>query len=82
MERKKYAVVTSTGLEVFENNSKLMCKAYIRQAIKKGSKPGFLSIAENWLEETRCNTCTEATECPAFHTGVIYPCPHYHQEEA
>lgn len=73
MGRKKYMIVTNTGLEVFESNSKLMCKAYIRQAVKKGSKPGFLSIAEDWPEETRCDTCAKAAECPAFHTGVIYP---------
>ena len=35
-----------------------------------------------WPIETRCDTCAEAAECPAFHTGVIYPCPYYHQEEA
>ncbi len=82
MGRKKYMVVTNTGLEVFESNSKLMCKAYIRQAVKKGSKPGFLSIAEDWPEETRCDTCAKAADCPAFHTGVIYPCPYYYQKEA
>ena len=81
MERKKYTVVTETGLDVFESNSKLMCRAYIRQAVKKGSKPGFLSIAENWPEEPRCSTCAEKTDCPAFDTGVCAPCPHYHKEE-
>lgn len=44
---KKYAVITATGLPVFENNSKNTCKAYIKQALAKGSKPGFLSIVES-----------------------------------
>jgi hypothetical protein len=82
MGQKNYVVVTKSGLSVFESNSKPMCRAYIRQAVKKGSKPGFLSIAEEWAKETRCDTCSEAAKCPAFDTGVLYPCPYYHQKEA
>ena len=44
--RKYYIVLTAHGLNVFESYSKKKCQAYIRQAIKKGSKPGFLSILE------------------------------------
>lgn len=44
--KKYYIVITETGLNVFESYSKRKCLAYIRQAIEKGSKPGFLSILE------------------------------------
>lgn len=36
----------------------------------------------NWPEETRCHTCAEAKDCPAFDTGVIRPCPYYQRKEA
>lgn len=32
-----------------------------------------------WPIETRCHMCGEGTNCPAYDTGVIYPCPYYHQ---
>ena len=38
-----WQVVTESGLDVF-SGSKPQCKAYIRQALKKGSEPGFLRI--------------------------------------
>lgn len=44
--RKFYIVLTANGLNVFESYSKKRCQAYIRQAIEKGSKPGFLWILE------------------------------------
>lgn len=40
----KYAVVTPTGLIVYESDQKRMCSAYIRQALRKGSVPGFLEV--------------------------------------
>ena len=39
------SVVTERGLDVF-SGSKPQCKAYIRQALKKGSEPGFLRIVK------------------------------------
>lgn len=27
--------------------------------------------------ETRCSSCAEAQDCPAYGTGVIYPCPYF-----
>lgn len=30
--------------------------------------------------EQRCNTCEAKYECPAYDTGVIYPCPHYEDQ--
>lgn len=38
-------VITETGLLVFEGN-KAACDAYVEQAIKKGSKPGFLRVMD------------------------------------
>lgn len=32
-------------------------------------------------EEDRCRDCGERETCPAYDTGVIYPCPHYRREE-
>lgn len=40
-----WQVVTESGLDVF-SGSKPQCKAYIRQALKKGSEPGFLRIVK------------------------------------
>lgn len=40
-----WQVVTESGLDVFSGN-KPQCKAYIRQALKKGSEPGFLRIVK------------------------------------
>lgn len=27
--------------------------------------------------ENRCHFCEHSSDCPAFDTGVIYPCPFY-----
>lgn len=43
---KKYVVITASGLPVFESDHKRPCKAYIKNALERGSKPGFLSIVE------------------------------------
>lgn len=40
---KRYIVVTSSGLEVFRG-TEYRCKQYIKQALEKGSVPGFLKI--------------------------------------
>ena len=32
-------------------------------------------------EETRCHSCESKHTCPAFGTGVLYPCPHYAKEK-
>lgn len=29
--------------------------------------------------ENRCHKCTEQKECPAYDTGVIYPCPYFRE---
>lgn len=42
-----YEVVTKTGMTVYGPSSMKSCKAYIAQALSKGSKPEFLSITEN-----------------------------------
>ena len=28
-------------------------------------------------EEDRCPECGERRSCPAYDTGVLYPCPYY-----
>lgn len=30
-------------------------------------------------EEYRCEICLIQDVCPAFNTGVIYPCPHFEE---
>lgn len=31
-------------------------------------------------DETRCCNCQERKVCPAFNTGVAYPCPYYKED--
>lgn len=52
---KKYVVATATGLIVYENDSKRMCNAYLKSALKKGSKPEFLRCltGKDWKNENR-----------------------------
>lgn len=50
-----------------------MISAFLNLLRKKG-------ILE-WPQETRCRICAERKDCPAFDTGVIYPCPYYREEE-
>ena len=33
------------------------------------------------LEEDRCHFCKERAKCPAFDTGVLYPCPYFKKED-
>ncbi len=40
-----WQVVTDIGLQVFAG-TKPQCKAYLRQALAKGSPPGFLRIVK------------------------------------
>lgn len=35
---------------------------------------------ETIKEETRCRYCHERETCPAFDTGVLYPCPYFKEE--
>ena len=30
--------------------------------------------------ETRCRICADREACPAYETGVTYPCAHYKEE--
>lgn len=41
--KRMWEVVTENGTSVFEGN-KRQCNAYLKQALEKGSTPGFLSI--------------------------------------
>lgn len=43
MARRKFAVFTANGTIVFEGGPG-QCRNYILWAIRKGSRPGFLSI--------------------------------------
>lgn len=43
---KKYGVVTPAGLTVYGSDLKRDCTRYLKQALKKGSPAGFLSIVE------------------------------------
>ena len=47
-----WQVVTDIGVQVF-TGTKPMCKAYIRQALAKGSAPGFLRIEKKPKEGKR-----------------------------
>lgn len=42
---------------------------------------GALHCPADWqvvsVEETRCPECGERESCPAYETGVLYPCPYY-----
>ncbi len=83
MEHMKYLVITrKTGADIFESISVLRCSAYMRKKIKRGMLPGSLAIVWDWPREKRCPTCAKGPNCPAFNTGVIRPCPYYHQKEA
>ena len=31
-------------------------------------------------EEHRCGSCGKQDTCPAYNTGVIYPCPYYKED--
>lgn len=31
--------------------------------------------------EQRCQHCQEKAECPAYNSGVVYPCQHYKERE-
>lgn len=42
----RYVVTTSTGLIVYGPDKDKACAAYVEQALRKGSKPGFLRIQE------------------------------------
>ena len=46
---KKYLVLTGYGFGApcFESDSKRECNAYLRQALKKGSEPGYLCIVKS-----------------------------------
>ena len=78
---KYIVIIVHTGQHVFESKSVLRCAAYIRHEMKEGAPPGSLAIMRDWPTEKRCHTCTGKANCPAFDTGVIWPCPYYHQEE-
>lgn len=43
LDHEKCNVITESGLIVFSGN-KTQCNAYLKQALKKGSAPGFLRI--------------------------------------
>ena len=43
--KPRWSVVTESGLPVYEG-SRAQCNSYLRQAIKKGSPPGFLRIVK------------------------------------
>ncbi len=32
-------------------------------------------------EEDRCRSCKEQVACPAFDTGVVYPCLYFKEEK-
>ena len=53
-----YEVVTASGLPVFGPDTKEACQEYIEQAIKKGVRPGFLSI--------------KRSTCPGYDGGWCY----------
>ncbi len=31
-------------------------------------------------EEDRCHFCKDQAACPAFDTGVLYPCPYFEED--
>lgn len=32
-------------------------------------------------KENRCPICAERSGCPAYETGVAYPCPYYEEKD-
>lgn len=46
---------------------------------KKLAKYGIYPTKQ---KEHWCGRCKEQAECPAYNTGVIYPCPYYKEEMA
>lgn len=58
--------------------------ARLSQRIKDLEYKSFLleeKITELEAEETRCPDCAYKELCPAYETGVAYPCKHFKQEE-
>lgn len=49
---------------------------------RNGLPPEERELVESWDKAThrvedRCHQCTEKDSCPAYDTGVIYPCPYF-----
>jgi len=38
-------------------------------------------IHYNWMTEDRCDQCKENRDCPAYNTQVLFPCPHFKEED-
>lgn len=34
-----------------------------------------------WGYEERCPMCKERSDCPAYESGVAWPCPYYQKED-
>lgn len=39
-------------------------------------------VQKNFPEEPRCKICKAKEKCPAYETGVIYPCPYFNEEDS
>ena len=46
-----------------------------------GTEPRKPLEAQQPDEEYRCKTCKQKTYCPAYDTGVCYPCPYYKEDD-
>lgn len=44
---------------------------------ERGQRLWAFSQALKEAEEARCPECGERESCPAYGTGVLYPCPYY-----
>lgn len=45
------------------------------------ARAGIYPINKEQEEEYRCKICKEQGVCPAFETGVIYPCPYFKEDD-
>lgn len=78
-----YIVCDSEGELLYEGYRWPKARTALDHAIKKGNgcpalviRPEADCVPESKVE-TRCFCCEEQRECPAFDTGVVYPCPDF-----
>ena len=59
------------------------CKDYGAKCRKCRLRPWCMTVREKppEKEEHRCQVCVERESCPAFETGVAYPCRYFEEEK-
>ena len=74
-------LLITTAVVLLATSNMMTCYKVSKQEKRIQQLEKFNSYLHSSNEEHRCNYCEDRDNCPAYMSGVLFPCPGYKEAD-